>query len=186
MPALRQAAACHPGRGGARGGRLDVTRPSSTAIAASWRWDRAAPRFFTRSGKDWTEKFAALRGAFDDVTCDSALIDGEVMAAQIRGSAFSSLQRALSRAAALVFFAFDLLSLDGEGPDRRCRRSTAARGSRPCCGHAPDGALRLTEQVRGNGAEMFRRACEAGAEGIVSKRVDAPYTSGRGRPPGAR
>src|SRR5699024_5469407 len=71
-------------------------------------------RLFTRSGKDWTDRFAALEGAFDPLPCDSALIDGEVMAARINGSAFSSLQAALSDGDELVFFAFDLLEIDGQ------------------------------------------------------------------------
>ena len=70
-------------------------------------------RLYTRSGKDWTDRFGRLATAFDALPCDTALIDGEVMADRIRQSAFSSLQRALKEGGDLVFFAFDLLRVDG-------------------------------------------------------------------------
>ena len=140
---------------------------------------KGGTRLFTRNGKDWTDKFAALDGAFDSLPCKSALIDGEVMAAGVDGSAFSSLQNALSNGDPLVFFAFDLLSLDGEDLTRapqieRRERLAALLKAEPA--KAP---VRLSEHVRGNGPELFARACKAGAEGIISKKVDAPYRSGR-------
>ncbi len=134
---------------------------------------------YTRSGKDWTDRFAALAGAFDPLPCDSALIDGEVMAAQVEGSAFSSLQRALSEGGALVFFAFDLLELDGVDltaaplKERRGLLGGLAEGL------PPGGPLRMSEHVVGRGPEVYAAACRAGAEGIVSKKTDAPYRSTR-------
>jgi bifunctional non-homologous end joining protein LigD len=139
---------------------------------------RGGTRFYTRSGHDWTDRFAALEGAFDTLPCGAALIDGEVMAARVSGSAFSSLQAALSEGGPLVFYAFDLISIDGRdltsAPLRQRRKRLAALLS----GIAPDGPIRLSAEVTGHGAEVFARACAQGAEGIVSKRVDAPY---RGR-----
>ena len=135
--------------------------------------------FYTRSGKDWTDRFSDLCGAFEPLPCDSALIDVEVMAAKVKGSAFSSLQSALSEGGELVFYAFDLLSLDGTDltdwpqDERRERLATLLSGV------PKDGTLRMSEHVVGNGPEISRRACEAGAEGIISKRIDAPYRSKR-------
>ncbi|SLN65316.1 Putative DNA ligase-like protein/MT0965 [Roseivivax jejudonensis] len=134
---------------------------------------------WTRGGKDWTEKFAALEGAFDPLPCDSALLDGEVMAAKVRGSAFSSLQRALSNGGDLVFFCFDLLEIDGEDLTKEAQSDRRARLEELFRGVPGDGHLRLTDQVRGNGAEVFRQACKSGAEGIVSKKIDAPYRDTR-------
>lgn len=134
---------------------------------------------WTRSGKDWTKKFAALEGAFDPLPCDSALIDGEVMAAKRRGSAFSALQKALKDGSPLVFFAFDLLEVDGEDLrgesqiDRRTRLEALFEDV------PEDGPLRLVDQARGGGPEIFAAACKAGLEGIVSKRADAPYKGTR-------
>ena len=139
---------------------------------------KGGARFFTRSGKDWTDRFAALTGAFDPLPCDSALIDGEVMAESIEGSAFSALQSALSDGAPLVFYAFDLLALDGKDMTGAPLIERRERLAALMAGVPKDGPLRLSEHVVGNGPEIFARACEAGAEGIISKRVDAPY---RGR-----
>ncbi len=138
-------------------------------------------RLFTRSGKDWTDRFAALEGAFDPLPCDSALIDGEVMAAKINGSAFSALQSALSDGDKLVFFAFDLLEIDGQDMTGKPQIDRRERLAELLSGVPPNGPLRISEHIRGNGAEVFARACKAGAEGIISKRADAPYRGTRTR-----
>lgn len=136
---------------------------------------KGGTRLYTRSGKDWTERFGALKGAFDALPCDAALIDGEVMAARVRGSAFSSLQDALAEGRALVFFAFDLLRIDGEDLRTRTQLERRERLAALLSGLPPDAALRPSEHVVGSGPEVFASACRAGAEGIISKRVDAPY-----------
>ncbi len=140
---------------------------------------RGGVTMWTRNGKDWTEKFAGLNGAFDALPCDSALLDGEVMAAKIRGSAFSSLQRALKQGGDLVFFVFDALEIDGEDLTGQTQDERRARLERLFGDVAADGPLRLSEQVVGRGAEVFAAACKDGAEGIVSKRRDAAYRSTR-------
>ncbi len=140
---------------------------------------KGGTRLYTRAGNDWTDRFGALVGAFDAVPCDAALIDGEVMAARIEGSAFSSVQAALSNGAPLVFYAFDLLALDGKDltglplDARRERLESLLKGV------PEDGALRVSEFVVGNGPEIHSQACKAGAEGIISKRIDAPYSGRR-------
>ncbi|MFP4405476.1 DNA polymerase ligase N-terminal domain-containing protein, partial [Rhodosalinus sp.] len=141
---------------------------------------RGGVRIFSRSGKDWTDTFAALDGAFDPLDCDAALIDGEVMAAEIEGSPFSSLQRALSEGGPLVYFAFDLLSLDGEdltGAPLSERRGRLAELFEGLPGAA--GPLRMSQHVEGRGPEVHAAACRAGAEGIISKKADAPYRGTR-------
>ncbi|WP_099827832.1 DNA ligase D [Oceaniglobus indicus] len=140
---------------------------------------KGGTRLYTRSGKDWTDRFHALDGAFDPLPCDSALIDGEVMAARIQGSAFSALQKALKDGTALVFFAFDLLHVDGEDLRKLPQDARRARLSELLSGVPAQGPLRLTDQIVGNGPDVFARACKAGAEGIVSKRIDAPYRGTR-------
>ncbi|SPJ23590.1 DNA ligase D [Palleronia abyssalis] len=136
---------------------------------------------WTRGGKDWTQKFAALAGAFDPLPCDACLLDGEVMAAKIKGSPFSSLQRALSNGGDLVFYCFDILSLDGEdltGQPQSDRRAALEKLFADVPGNGP---LRITDQVVGHGPEIFRAACKQGAEGIVSKKLSSPYKSTRSK-----
>ncbi len=140
---------------------------------------KGGTRFFTRSGKDWTDRFAALQGAFDPVPCDAALIDGEVMAARIEGSAFSALQSALSDGAPLVFYAFDLLVLDGKDLTGAPLGERRERLAELLSGVSKGGPLRLSEHVVGGGPAIFAKACKAGAEGIISKRIDAPYRGKR-------
>ncbi|WP_439331678.1 ATP-dependent DNA ligase, partial [Pelagivirga sediminicola] len=135
---------------------------------------KGGTRLFTRSGKDWTDRFHALGGAFDPLPCDAALIDGEVMAARIGGSAFSALQEALKEGSALVFFAFDLLRIDGEDLRAKPQIERRERLAKLLSGVPRGGPLRLSEHIVGGGAEVFANACKAGAEGIISKRIDAP------------
>ncbi|MFX0543258.1 DNA ligase D [Roseovarius sp. S4756] len=142
---------------------------------------KGGTRLFTRSGKDWTQKFEGLAGAFAPLPCDAALIDGEVMAAQINGSPFSSLQKALKEGGALVFYAFDLLSLDGatlkKTPELERREKLAELLTA-----APQGSpLRMSDHIIGRGPEIFAEACKSGGEGIISKRIDSPYRGTRSK-----
>ena len=141
-------------------------------------------KLLTRSGLDWTDRFGTgLLGAFAALPCEAALIDGEVVALSETGPSFSALQAALSdgKVETLVFFAFDLLYLDDE--DLRsdpliARKERLEALLQP----APEGGpLRFSEHFIEPGAAMLRHACRIGLEGVVSKRRDAPYRSGRGR-----
>src|SRR5689334_14176270 len=68
-------------------------------------------RFYTRRGHDWSDRFPALMRAAESLDCDTALLDGEVVALDERGvSNFSMIQDAIAstRTGGLVYFAFDL------------------------------------------------------------------------------
>ncbi|PZN94489.1 MAG: DNA ligase D [Hyphomicrobiales bacterium] len=139
----------------------------------------------TRSGLDWTDRFGAtLAKALGELPCDAALIDGEVVAMGENGvSSFSALQEALSegQTGQLVFFAFDLLHLDGE--DLRADPLLARKERLEGLFQAIEGEtpLRFSEHFVEPGQTMLRHACRMGLEGVISKRADAPYRSGRGR-----
>lgn len=149
------------------------------------RIDHGAVRLLTRSGLDWTERFGAtLSKALADLPCGTALIDGEVVALSESGvSSFGALQEALSEGAtgALVFFGFDLLHLDGQ--DLRADPLLARKGRLEDLFRGADetGPLRYSEHFIEPGQTMLRHACRMGLEGVISKRADAPYRSGRGR-----
>jgi bifunctional non-homologous end joining protein LigD len=134
----------------------------------------------TRKGLDWTAKFPAIAAAasrFPD-----AIIDGEICALDDHGAPdFAALQAALSEKKAddLVFFGFDLLFEGTEDlrdlplVQRKERLSALMSGG-------DDGVrLRFVEHFETGGDAVLKSACRLSLEGIVSKRTDAPYTSGR-------
>lgn len=137
----------------------------------------------TRSGLDWTQRFGApIAEALAGLPCDEALIDGEVVALGEDGiSSFSALQDALSdgKTGALVFYAFDLLFLDGE--DLRSEPLLARKERLEHLLDRAGPALRYSEHFVEPGQRMLSHACRMGLEGVISKRGDAPYRSGRGR-----
>lgn len=134
-------------------------------------------RLNTRSGLDWTTQFGVLVPAFERLPCDTALIDGEVVAAGVEVNAFSALQNRLKGGGALSFVAFDLLHLDGRDMTKLplIDRKTALERLLDGC----DGAIIYSTHLQGNGAEAFARVCAAGREGLVCKLANAPYRAGR-------
>jgi bifunctional non-homologous end joining protein LigD len=140
-------------------------------------------RLFTRKGLDWTARMPGLARAAADLGVESAILDGEVVVLDHTGrTSFSDLQAAFQngKQADLVYFAFDLLHLNGHnlrGLPLLKRKEILEK----LLAHPNGGSeLRFCEHLRANGDLVFRKACELGAEGIVSKLVSAPYTSGRG------
>ena len=134
----------------------------------------------TRKGLDWTAKFPAIAAAATKVA--DAIVDGELVALDANGAPdFAALQAALSenKTGELIFFAFDLL-FDG-GEDLR-NRTLAERKNRLQLLLA-DGKygplIRFVEHFETGGDAVLQSACRMSLEGIVSKRLDAPYRSGR-------
>ena len=136
----------------------------------------------TRKGLDWTEKFGAIAKEADALP--DVLIDGEIVALDSYGAPhFSGLQAALSdgKTDDLVFFAFDLLFADGEDLRRtplgerkaRLKELLEARGRRK------QGLIRYVEHLETGGDAILQSARKLSLEGIVSKKLSAPYHSGR-------
>ncbi|RYE86856.1 MAG: DNA ligase D, partial [Hyphomicrobiales bacterium] len=112
-----------------------------------------------------------------------AVIDGEIVVLDDKGiSRFAALQDALSQGAGttLVFYAFDLLYLDGwdlRGVRLDKRKDLLAR---LLSGHLSGrSAIQYSDHVEGDGMALFDRASELGLEGVISKRTDATYAGGR-------
>jgi bifunctional non-homologous end joining protein LigD len=135
-------------------------------------------KLFTRTGLDWTDKFANIAEAAKALDVGAALIDGEVVALDQAGKPnFSALQDALTRGSRdLTLFAFDLLSLDGEDLKRlpNLERKELLRTIIP-----EAGPIVFAEHVIGEGEKLFQAMCREGFEGIVSKRADAAYLGKR-------
>jgi len=143
-------------------------------------------RLLSRSGKDWTVHFPEVREATLELPVRAALLDGEVAVVLKDGrTSFQALQKVFSGEGRerLVYFAFDLLHLDGEDLtrltlDERKARLAALLASSPST-RAPTAVVRFAEHVLGNGPAFFTEVCRLGLEGIVSKRRDLPYVAGR-------
>ena len=141
-----------------------------------------AVRIITRNGLDWTGRLPALAAAVGAMAPEQAMFDGELVALDRNGlSSFARLQDAFStgRTGSLRYYAFDLLHLDGT--DLRPRPLSARREALEALMRAvpEDGPLRTSEQLRSDAARVRRQACALGLEGIVCKRLDAPYRPGR-------
>jgi bifunctional non-homologous end joining protein LigD len=139
-------------------------------------------RIATRNGHDWTHRFPAIAKAMAELPVETAVIDGEAVVEDENGiSSFSALQQALSNqgnAERAILYAFDLLYRDGRdlrGLPLDQRKAALAKLIPPGGG----GTLRYSEHVEADGEAMVRNACRLGLEGVVSKRRDCPYRSGR-------
>ncbi|WP_020175371.1 non-homologous end-joining DNA ligase [Methyloferula stellata] len=136
----------------------------------------------TSGGLDWTRRFPAITSAVEALPVRSAIIDGEAVVLDEFGrSHFGDLQKALGRCgggAKIQIFAFDLLYFDGM--DLRAwpleNRHAVLEG---LIGDGTGAALVISQEFDAPGARIFDHACRVGLEGIVSKRRDRPYRSGK-------
>ncbi|WP_158810399.1 DNA ligase D [Beijerinckia sp. L45] len=135
----------------------------------------------TRTGLDWTDRFAAVAKAF--VGLPDAIVDGEIVALDSEGAPdFAALQAALSDGTSdkLIFFAFDLLFLDGQDLTKLPLRDRKAQLEALLAARKkPSPLLRYVEHFDHGGDAVLKSACQLSLEGIVSKRADAQYKSGR-------
>jgi DNA ligase D-like protein (predicted ligase) len=144
--------------------------------------DGADSRAYTRSGLDWSDRYAPLVHAAAGLRCDTAILDGEMVVEDARGiSDFGALRRAIrSDPERLVLVVFDLVMLDGTDLrrepllDRRRRLEDLLAGE-------GEGRLRFSGDLVGRGPAVLAAADAMGLEGIVSKRADSSYQSGRTR-----
>jgi bifunctional non-homologous end joining protein LigD len=146
------------------------------------RCDGSDVRLFTRSGKDWTDKLKPLHAELKALKT-RAWIDGEIVVLDAEGRpSFQLLQNAFehSKAGDIGFVAFDLPY--GDGADLRAtplreRRQRLQALLEP---HLSS-RLRFSEEVPGDPAQVLGAACQLKLEGLIGKRADAPYSSGRSK-----
>jgi len=144
------------------------------------RVDAGAATIRTRKGLDWTGRFDAIAKAASHLP--EGIYDGEIVALDHDGRpSFAALQAALSagNSTKLVFYAFDLLY--EERTDIR-ERLLAERKERlqELLARAKAGArIVYLDHFETAGDAVLRSACQLKLEGVVSKRLDAPYRSGR-------
>ena len=137
-------------------------------------------RIFTRNGLDWTDKFPEIAEAAAAITAGSALLDGEIVQLSETGNtSFSALQQAIGEGGrGLTLFLFDALEIDGENlaglttVERKARLAGLLGPGRPPY-------ILYADHIVGQGEKLFDAMCDAGQEGIISKRADALYRGGR-------
>jgi bifunctional non-homologous end joining protein LigD len=144
-------------------------------------------RLESRTGKDLIGTYPEVRAAVAGQRERDLLLDGEVVAFDGEQTSFSRLQQRLGvtnpsaeqvAANPVVYCVFDLLELDGDDLrelpllERRARLTEAIR---------PRAALQLSEAWRDDSEGRFAQACRAGWEGLIAKRADSPYVTGRSR-----
>src|SRR5262249_46786607 len=147
------------------------------------RIDGGHVKLISRNRKDWTERFAFVADAARKLPARQAIFDGEIVAVRADGGTdFQALQNAGHdrRASSLHYYIFDLLFLDGRDlrqeplTERKEILATLLKKE----GIPP--SVHFSDHMEGNGPIILREACKKGLEGIVSKRRDRPYRSGRG------
>ena len=136
-------------------------------------------KIFTRRGHDWTNRFRKIAADARHVNVRTTIIDGEVVVPSADGTTdFSVLQNELKgRSKKIVLVAFDLLYLDG----RDLRKLPLFERKAQLMKLIANTDVQFSDSFEIEGSEMFKRACEIGIEGVVSKVRDGPYRSGRNR-----
>jgi bifunctional non-homologous end joining protein LigD len=142
--------------------------------------DDTRVRLFTKNGNDWTSRFPGIAEAALKNHRKQFVIDGEAVILGVDGVPDFNALHFRKHASEVQLYAFDCLALDGE--DLRelpltKRKTNLAR----LLARRPDGIF-VADFERGEiGPDLFRKACEFGLEGIVSKRSDKPYRAGRSK-----
>jgi bifunctional non-homologous end joining protein LigD len=134
-------------------------------------------RLYSRPGKDLTHRFPLIVETLARLRSRSCIIDGEAVACDDNGVASFDLVRHHRANESIFLYAFDLIELNGddlrrdplEGRKATLEMMLAKVGS----------GIRLNEHMEGDGETVFRHACKLGLEGIVSKRKNSAYRSGR-------
>lgn len=135
-------------------------------------------KFISRRKNDLTKRFPELQAI--QIKAESAIIDGEITAIDDEGlPCFDELKRT-RRTCAILFYAFDLLALNGE--DLRelplLKRKAALKRIRR---KTKNNRIRFTDHVIGEGLGLFAELEQRKLEGMVAKKIDSQYTGGRTR-----
>jgi bifunctional non-homologous end joining protein LigD len=137
-------------------------------------------KVYSRKGLEWTSQFSSIAAAAHGLKAKSAVIDGEAVVYGKKGVPdFQQLRRELGarKSERVRYLAFDLLYLDGY--DLRNAPYIERKGLLERLLEGAPETFVYVEHVEADGEEIFKNACKMGLEGLVAKRVDAPYRSGR-------
>jgi len=130
-----------------------------------------------KASNDLTRRFPLIVETLARLRSRSCIIDGEAVACDDNGVASFNLIRYRRHDDSTFLYAFDLIELNGDDLRRdplEVRKATLAS----IVAKAQPG-IRFNEHIEGDGPTVFDHACKLGLEGIVSKRKDSTYRSGR-------
>jgi bifunctional non-homologous end joining protein LigD len=134
-------------------------------------------KLYSRPGNDFTRRFPLILEALARLRSGSCIIDGEAVACDNNSVASFDLIRHHRANGSVFLYAFDLIELNGDDLRRdplEVRKATLAS----VLTKAGPG-IRFNKHIEGDGPTVFAHACKMGLEGIVSKRKDSAYRSGR-------
>ena len=137
----------------------------------------AQVRLYSRPGNDLSRRFPLIVETLARLRSRSCIVDGEAVACDDNGVALFDLVRHQRANDSVFLYAFDLIEMDGDDLRRdplEVRKATLAS----VLAKAGPG-MRFNEHIEGDGPTVFAHACRLGLEGIVSKRKDSAYRSGR-------
>jgi bifunctional non-homologous end joining protein LigD len=132
-------------------------------------------KLYTITGADWSKRYPRIIAEAARLK-HSAVINAEVVWLGLDGVPdFDALHSRVNDRSA-VALAFDLMSLDGE--DFRYEPYSERKAVLRKVLRRTKRGIQYVEHTEGDGVEMFKAVCKLGLEGIVSKKLNAPYKSG--------
>jgi bifunctional non-homologous end joining protein LigD len=134
-------------------------------------------RLYSRPGNDLTYRFPLIVETLSRLRSRSCIIDGEAVACDDKGVALFNRVRYRRHDESIFLYAFDLIELNGD--DLRRDPLEGRKTTLEMILAKAGVGIRFNEHTEGDGEAVFRHACKLGLEGIVSKRKDSAYRSGR-------
>ena len=134
-------------------------------------------RLYTMNGADWSKRYPLIIQGAERIK-GSAIFDAEVVWLDANGVADFEALHSRHNDARATACAFDLMMLNGDDlrrspyVERKAALRKLLRGDR---------GIQYVEHAEGHGGKLFEAACKLGLEGIVSKKLDAPYRSGKSK-----
>jgi bifunctional non-homologous end joining protein LigD len=137
----------------------------------------AQVRLYSRPGNEFTYRFPSIVETLARLRSRSCIIDGEAVACDDSGVTSFNRVRYRHNDESIFLYAFDLIELNGD--DLRRDPLEGRRATLEMILAKAGAGIRFNEHMQGDGEAVFRHACKLGLEGIVSKRKDSAYRSGR-------
>jgi len=167
---------------------LSPTLPAGTGWVVETKFDGyrmlariedATVTLFTRNGHDWTRKLKSLAAELEKLDISEGWLDGEIVVLRDGVPDFNALQNAIDRHRneAIVFFAFDLPFWEGRDLRNLPLVQRRAKLAELVSDHSE--RVRFSEAFDALPTQIFQAACKLGLEGLMFKRADAAYVSGR-------